>query len=539
MKTIIYYLVCIAVILYPTQLSASDTMNIEASLREILSNDGSPRLSGKATYISTVYKKALDVNNLLEGREFPDDQKKQLYVKIIRLEKGLDFLLKQDKTTHTLEGLYFDHDKKRRDYASLSPAMVESIRNDPCVINSLSLKTMAFDGDKTISLTSSQTPNGTTRNYATIMPHGGIYCPKFHQFGHGDSSRELQLQMFIEAIEGGLATLERSSIDGQVHATLEMVNVGFKLERILAPDKSMSTLYTALYKNNQLQQETICQDYARTSSGEWFPCEYTSNKYTHIKGEKVLTSSETFEAIPNSVEFNIPINSSIFSPKLSEGTYTIDERYRPPLEYIIEYPTLEVFIEPLLKEKVALRVPEELTENTDNKKPKSNDTDAKVADNPDKDREYKIFIPEINAAIKQSKPFIFDLTSGKLVLVFVSEGNVSKQSHNSLMRLGKGDIAWDGSLITVRNAKILTISQESHRPLKCTMGKWRDSYSLPNKPDLPYSVLVVTRESVDYLITIHKIESNGIWITYKKLNADEAMYYHSKKKLMLPVLVKI
>ena len=115
MKTIIYYLVCIAVILYPTQLSASDTMNIEASLREILSNDGSPRLSGKATYISTVYKKAVDVNNLLEGREFPDDQQKQLYVKIIRLEKGLDFLLKQDKTTHTLEGLYFDHDKKRRD----------------------------------------------------------------------------------------------------------------------------------------------------------------------------------------------------------------------------------------------------------------------------------------------------------------------------------------------------------------------------------------------------------------------------------------
>ena len=93
------------------------------------------------------------------------------------------------------------------------------------------------------------------------------------------------------------------------------------------------------------------------------------------------------------------------------------------------------------------------------------------------------------------------------------------------MKLGKGDIAWDGSLITVRKAKALTIPDESHHPLKCTPGRWCNWDKFPDKVDLPYSVLVVPNEDIDYLITIRKIETDGIRIAYKKLSPDEAKHY--------------
>lgn len=340
MKTIVYYLVCTAIILCAMPLFASDTMDYEDSLRKFYAGYGSPRFSGKGTYIRTLYKKAVDVNDLLEGKDFKDEGAKQRYLRHLRSRNQLTMGLKQDKNIYTLERLYFDGHKKRRDYLSLSPAVVENIRNDPNVIASLSLNVMAFDGSKSISLTSSQMPDGTTRNYADIMPHGRIYCPKFHQFGRGaESARDFNLQTFIDLIDRGLATFKQSSTNGQVHSTLEMgleTGPSFKMERIFDPDKGMSILYTALSYDNQLSREIICQDYEQTSSGAWYPRKYIDNKYVYVKGERLLTSSETLEAIPGTVNFNIPIESSIFSPELPTGTNVIDERHSPPLEYTFE-----------------------------------------------------------------------------------------------------------------------------------------------------------------------------------------------------------
>jgi len=332
MKAITYYLICTACILGATPLFASETMSIEASLRNFYSGYGSPRLSGKATYIRTLYKKAVDVAELLEGKEFKDERRKQQYLSNLRLFAGLDYSLKQDTTTYTLERLYVDGDKKRRDYASLSAAVVENIRNDQKAIDTLTLSVMAFDGGKSISLTSSQTPDGTTRSYADIMPNDRIYCPKFQQFGHSYSSvgvSDVQVQSFIDLIDQGLATFEQTTINSQVHANFEMglgTGPSLKTKHIFAPDKGMSILYTVVHRNNQLSQEIICQDYAQTCSGEWFPRVYIDKRYVYVKGERVLASSETFEAIPGTVEFNISIEASTFSPEFPEGTKVIDER---------------------------------------------------------------------------------------------------------------------------------------------------------------------------------------------------------------------
>jgi len=135
----------------------------------------------------------------------------------------------------------------------------------------------------------------------------------------------------------------------------------------------------------------------------------------------------------------------------------------------------------------------------------------------------QIFIPTVDAAIEDDRPFVFNLSSKELIECAVRPGG--EQAHNKLVELGKGDLAWDGALLTVRKAKALTPAQESHRPLKCTPGRWCNRDTLPEKVNLPYSLLVVTNEDVDYLVRILKIEADGIMITYSKLPSEQVEGY--------------
>lgn len=161
-------------------------------------------------------------------------------------------------------------------------------------------------------------------------------------------------------------------------------------------------------------------------------------------------------------------------------------------------------------------------EPPDNSPPKDSPGEMLIS----KDKE--IFIPKVSMAMQQGKAFVLDLASGKLLN---SEAKVgSEQAHKNFLKLGKGDIAWDGSFITVRKAKALTIPYESHHPLKCTPGRWCNWDEFPDKVDLPYLMLVVTNEDIDYLIIIRDMETDGIRIAHKKLSSDEAKHYLQTKK---------
>ena len=138
-------------------------------------------------------------------------------------------------------------------------------------------------------------------------------------------------------------------------------------------------------------------------------------------------------------------------------------------------------------------------------------------------QKVSVFIPNADAALQEGKAFVFSLAGRDLVNCEAKPD--CQEAYKMLMELGKGDIAWNGSLLTVRKAKALTPAQESHRPLKCTPGRWCNCDALPEKVDLPYSLLVVTNEDVDYLIQVVKIEPEGITITYRKLPSEQVEGY--------------
>lgn len=138
---------------------------------------------------------------------------------------------------------------------------------------------------------------------------------------------------------------------------------------------------------------------------------------------------------------------------------------------------------------------------------------------------HQFFIPDVNTASQKGEAFVFDLATGKFIDPNAQLG--SELANERLVELGKGDLAWSSSILTVRKAKVLTIPQESHRPLTCIPHRFYNIDRLPDRVELPYSLLIIPNEDTDYLLTIHAITPAGITVTYRELSADEAKRYYN------------
>ena len=133
----------------------------------------------------------------------------------------------------------------------------------------------------------------------------------------------------------------------------------------------------------------------------------------------------------------------------------------------------------------------------------------------------KVFIPNTIKAKEEQLLCILDLASGKLLPLSMRISSDPKQACEALSEIRQGDLAWNGSLIALCNANLLTIAEESHRPLLFICGERARSYDLSKNTQLPYSLLVVSSEKTPYLVTILKIESNGITIEYRQLSTSQ------------------
>jgi hypothetical protein len=303
-------------------------------LKRNLTGNNTLRASGTGIYVHAVCKKAINQEDLLKGKEFQNDQQKQEYLNQLRLTTDIDISFKRDKLTYTLEKLQFNQNKMRRDYADISDTMANNILNDANSIKDIPLlKILSFDGQKIVSLQNLPRPDGGTINYGIVENNHKMYFPEFYNFGRATGEDIKALPNF-----DGSAIIHQSVVDKQIHNDLEMGNGTIKLKWIFETDKGMSISYIGFYTNNQLKEEIICQDFTKTIGGEWYPQKYASYKYAHINGEKMLISAEMFDAIPGSVNFNISIDPSVFSPEFPNDTRVTDFRHNPPLSYTTELP---------------------------------------------------------------------------------------------------------------------------------------------------------------------------------------------------------
>ena len=142
--------------------------------------------------------------------------------------------------------------------------------------------------------------------------------------------------------------------------------------------------------------------------------------------------------------------------------------------------------------------------------------------------EAELFLPKAGLAIEKGVPFVAHLSDHTFVDPRARPD--SERAYRHLMELGKGDLAWDGRLLAMRDAVLLTTQQESKRPLTHIKGKWAQIYELPRKARLPYWTVVVTKEGDSYLLSVREIRNDGMRVACRKLGSDELSLHIGKSK---------
>lgn len=313
---------------------------------------------------------------------------------------------------------------------------------------------------------------------------------------------------FAKAIANGtLSKIERME-DGTYHVEF-LFNNRVKNISVIDPSQGYSVTLEENYVNGQLEYGTQAK-FGEVSPNIWFPVEGEMVSFSRENPAQVLMKAtiNVSEIIINDPNFY----DDLFHVDFPKGTLVSDHILG--LRYVVGEPMSEGPIGAANVKslhEVTMDMLEEMAKEIEQKH-----------------EEIEIFIPKVSIALKKRTIFILDLSDRKLISA-QSKPN-SEKAHKYLTKIGKGDIAWDGTVVAIRGASVLTTKQESKRPLKFTKGKWSLSYKLPKKVELPYSMLIVTKEKTNYLITVRKIESGGIRVTYRKLYPDELSKYKQESK---------
>lgn len=304
--------------------------------------------------------------------------------------------------------------------------------------------------------------------------------------------------------------LENIEIDGK--NLLKIKNKsdtdGSSVEIICDPQIGYKFKSIRYYAKDKLFKEVIADDY-RDVSGTPYPFLYEVKEFDQTGSIK-----KSHKMVFEDVQFGIEVSDEDFKIDVPEGANVLDMVFTKKVEEFGEKGKFSIDdVMHIQAERLAEGVIDELPEALNNlPKPK---TVKGKANNKKCIAQNVIFIPNQNFAKKAEKPFIFDITNGTLLSF--------DQTHSNFTKLEKGDIAWDGSLLALRNSKVLSISKEY--PLEFEKEEFLGRYSLPKDAKLPYSVVITTKENRNYLMNIVKIEDNGITINYEKITSDQAKQY--------------
>lgn len=366
-------------------------------------------------------------------------------------------------------------------------------------------------------------PNST---HSLIVSWNDDASVEYHKHGEGDSQGGATLRNSLPPIlmhqyqpwrigTGNFAKYIAAAIEAEKPVNVEALpdgkyrvsfttRPGSETAGIIDPEKGFSCTSVTSRNLRTRAKSYTKTDYEKFTDGVWIP---VARKTENTNSEGVVSS--IFNAKVSNIKVNDPnFSDALFHVDLPKGTRVRDEVLG--IRYVVGDPmSIRTHPDGISPNEVARSTLDEMVRETNQKQ-----------------KEVKLFVPKVGLALEKSEPFVLGLAEGKLVNP--KKKPESEESSKFLTKLGKGDIAWDGAVVATRGAKVLTIKEESKRPLKLIKGKWTRFYKLPDKVELPYSMLVVTREHMNFLLIIRKIESGGITVAYRQLNPDELILYKQK-----------
>jgi hypothetical protein len=129
----------------------------------------------------------------------------------------------------------------------------------------------------------------------------------------------------------------------------------------------------------------------------------------------------------------------------------------------------------------------------------------------------RCFLPRVQVARGKNDPYILDLARGELVRISGEDELGRDRSHAALVTLGKGDLAWDGSLLALRQAKAFSLSRERQGQLRFSPSQYAVKCRLPANPVLPCTLVVERKEGNRFLVRLLAIQDDGVEVEYGPL----------------------
>ncbi len=289
---------------------------------------------------------------------------------------------------------------------------------------------------------------------------------------------------------------------------IEFEQSGKQRVGIVDPSKGYSLIQDAVYKDGVLLQ-IYEASFRQLDEGIWFP-EHAESTWYYKDGDSNKLRAKDTAKISNIIINDPSICKETFTIKLPEGTRVID--VVTGVEFVVDNP-MSVKLHGVTGSQTPDEIVRESIQNMDENDP--NGLSKKTNKN--------IFIPTIDMQNINSQPFVLDLGSGKLF--HIKQKLDSEEFYNYFVKLKKGDLAWNGKLITTRDATVFTTKKESDHPLTLIQGDWNKIYQIPKDVKMPYEIIVLNKEEVYYLVSIQEIKPEGIAILLNQIKKANVNLY--------------
>ena len=167
--------------------AAENHQDIETAVKRFYSDKGQSRVSARGDYIHHVFKKAVDVNDLLVGAEDWSPNRKNRLLRMMKNTYSIDYTLQEDENKYFIKRYYRSEDNVRRDIAGITKASAEEILDGGAYADK-KYRVQAYNGVKTTSYEEVMTADGV--KMVGDISKNKIRVPNFHRFGLRASTKE-------------------------------------------------------------------------------------------------------------------------------------------------------------------------------------------------------------------------------------------------------------------------------------------------------------------------------------------------------------
>jgi len=299
----------------------------------------------------------------------------------------------------------------------------------------------------------------------------------------------------------------RPASENQIRAEIECDrSLGYRFRRI------------RWFTQGKLASETIADEY-RDVDGIPYPFSYATRIFDPNGEIRVHTQYSM-----RNVELNMAVEKNDFKIMVPDGTRVTDtiigmRQYKLDIGGYIG-----------LDDALSIQADRIATDALVSSLPGSHELAvvAPVDTRPEKQLKQAIFVPRSAVAEDSNKPYILDLAT-RITLGNPSKAALdSKALYDKLSEQRKGDIAWNGLLVILRDAKAYSLRQSQRLLLKRKGTAWARFYELPKERKLPYQIIVTNAQGMSYMISILKVQADGIYVSCRELCSQETSTYRGQ-----------